>query len=269
MRRMAVTAAPPRAGMVWIPGGAFDMGSEDFYPEERPVRRVSVEGFWIDSEPVTVAAFRRFVRATGHVTVRRARGRRAAGLARLPARRAGRCRWTTSGAGGPTSRARAGRGPRARAATPTRAGAIRWCTSRRRTPRPTRRGPGASLPTAAEWEYAAVGPGGADTHEHVNRWHGEFPWRGYRGTSPVGTFPANGYGLYDMVGNVWEWTADPYGAGGGCCSPGDGEERRVIKGGSHLCAPSYCHRYRPAALQGEAIDTSTSHIGFRCIVRPQ
>ena len=126
---------------------------------------------------------------------------------------------------------------------------------------------GAALPTEAEWEYAAVGPGGADTHEHVNRWHGEFPWRGYRGTSPVGTFPANGYGLYDMVGNVWEWTADPYGAGG-CCSPGDGEQRRVIKGGSHLCAPSYCHRYRPAALQGEAIDTSTSHIGFRCIVRP-
>ena len=107
---------------------------------------------------------------------------------------------------------------------------------------------------------------------HVNRWHGDFPWRGYRGTSPVGTFPPNGYGLLDMVGNVWEWTADPFTADAGGVLPRPGGRRaiprRVIKGGSHLCAPNYCHRYRPAARQGEAIDTSTSHIGFRCIVRP-
>jgi sulfatase modifying factor 1 len=83
-------------------------------------------------------------------------------------------------------------------------------------------------------------------------------------------FPANGYWLLDMVGNVWEWTADPYvDPAAGCCGTASADEpRRVIKGGSHLCAPDYCHRYRPAALQGEAIDTSTSHIGFRCIVRP-
>ena len=127
---------------------------------------------------------------------------------------------------------------------------------------------GAELPTEAEWEYAAS----AGTYERVNRWYGDFPWRGYRGTSPVGTFPPNDRGLIDMVGNVWEWTTTPYDAGrSGCCGSDDapGEApRRVIKGGSHLCAPNYCHRYRPAALQGEAIDTSTSHIGFRCVVRP-
>jgi formylglycine-generating enzyme len=132
----------------------------------------------------------------------------------------------------------------------------------------------------------------------ANFWQGEFRWRntganGWRGTSPVGVFPPNGYGLYDVTGNVWEWTADyysPRGAGSeitrsACCAPplnprietpqasfdhgqpGSHIPRRVIKGGSHLCAPNYCLRYRPAARQPEAIDTSTSHIGFRCIAR--
>ena len=114
----------------------------------------------------------------------------------------------------------------------------------------------------------------------ANTWEGEFPWRntledGYAGTSPVGAFPANGFGLFDACGNVWEWTDDwftaDHAASSPCCGPprtADGEfPRRVIKGGSHLCAPSYCLRFRPAARQGEAIDTSTSHIGFRCVVR--
>ena len=135
----------------------------------------------------------------------------------------------------------------------------------------------------------------------ANHWQGEFPWRntgarGWRGTSPVGLFPPNGYGLHDVTGNVWEWTSDYYATRGAgaehrrapCCQPPVNPRiatpqaagsydlgtsrarsipRRVIKGGSHLCAPSYCLRYRPAARQPEAIDTSTSHIGFRCIVR--
>ena len=113
----------------------------------------------------------------------------------------------------------------------------------------------------------------------ANTWQGEFPWQnllidGYGGTSPVGAFPANGFGLYDVTGNVWEWTCDePSGNGAPrrpCCAPSEPGEhipRRIIKGGSHLCAPSYCLRYRPAARQGESVDTSTSHIGFRCVVR--
>ena len=111
----------------------------------------------------------------------------------------------------------------------------------------------------------------------ANTWQGEFPWQnlltdGYEGTSPVGVFPANGYGLFDVTGNVWEWTCDLFDAGSSakpcCVPPGPGIARRVIKGGSHLCAPNYCLRYRPAARQAEGVDTSTQHIGFRCIVRP-
>jgi formylglycine-generating enzyme len=115
----------------------------------------------------------------------------------------------------------------------------------------------------------------------ANTWQGEFPWQnlrtdGFEGTSPVETFPPNGYGLYDMAGNVWEWTddlfAEPAAEGARCCGPRvlTPDERfpgRVIKGGSHLCAPNYCLRYRPAARQAETVDTTTSHIGFRCVVR--
>jgi formylglycine-generating enzyme required for sulfatase activity len=130
----------------------------------------------------------------------------------------------------------------------------------------------------------------------ANSWQGEFPWQnlrldGYQGTSPVGSFPANGWGLFDMAGNVWEWTSDwyvsrhPDEAGSPCCvpsnprvtnpegshvaagEPGSQIPRKVIKGGSHLCAPNYCLRYRPAARQPQMIETSMAHLGFRCIVR--
>lgn len=168
---------------------------------------------------------------------------------------------------------------------------------------------GMTLPSEAEWEFAARGGLDGSTFAWGNErepagelmanfWQGDFPWRntgakGWRGTSPVGLFPANGFGLYDVTGNVWEWTTDYYStqaadsdaARSPCCHPPvnpgvespDGSHdldgpsahtaRRVIKGGSHLCAPSYCLRYRPAARQPEPVDTSTSHLGFRCIVR--
>ena len=242
MTAPAVPGAPPREGMAWIPGGSFDMGSEDFYPEERPVRRVGVEGFWIDVSPVTVAAFRRFVRATGHVTfAERGVGAPPGSLVFHPTRGPvplddfrhwwsyvdGACWQRPEGPGSDTYTR--GRHPVVHVTPEDAEAYAAWA--------------GAELPTAAEWEYAAVGPGGADEHEHVNRWHGDFPWRGYRGTSAVGTFPANGYGLLDMVGNVWEWTADPYvDPAAGCCG-GGGERGRA--------APD--HQGRLASVRAELL----------------
>jgi formylglycine-generating enzyme len=287
-------------GMTWLPGGEFAMGSEDFYAEEAPVRRVAVEGFWIDERPVAVAEFRRFVKATGYVTVAeqpldpadypdaRPDALVPGALVFRPSRgpvdlRDFRNWWAyVPGAtwqrpeGPATDTYTRGRHPVTQVAYADAQAYAVWA--------------GKALPTEAEWEYAARGGlEGAvfawgdefapDGKLMANTWQGEFPWQnlladGYAGTSPVGSFPANGHGLYDMTGNVWEWTCDEPSANGTaqrpCCAPTEAGEhipRRVIKGGSHLCAPNYCLRYRPAARQFEAIDTSTGHIGFRCVVR--
>jgi sulfatase modifying factor 1 len=279
--------APPRSGLVWIDGGEFEMGSEEFYPEEAPVRRVTVRGFWIEAHPVTVAQFRRFVRATGHLTVAQRTpdaamypdadpallipGSLVFRPTRGPVPLDDWTRWWHYVPGavwdrpeGPGSDVYArARHPVTHIAYEDAAAYARWA--------------GAALPTEAEWEYAARGGlagarfawGDDDERQATNRWVGEFPWQGFRGTSPVGSFAPNGYGLYDMTGNVWEWTTDTFDHAASAChgEPGDHIARRVIKGGSHLCAPSYCLRYRPAARQGEAVDTSTSHLGFRCVVR--
>ena len=288
--------------MRWLPGGAFAMGSEEFYPEEAPVREASVEGFWIDTHAVTAADFRRFVRATGYVTLAE-RPLEAAdypdvdpGLlvpGSLVFRKSGGpmplddyrrwweyvpgASWKRPGGPGTTINGR-DRHPVVQIAFEDAEAYAEWA--------------GKSLPTEAEWEYAARGgldgarfawgdehfPGGKPA---ANTWQGEFPWQnlkldGFEGTAPVGSFPPNGYGLYEMCGNTWEWTttwfsAPAEGTRSPCCAPGpepgDRFPRRVMKGGSHLCAPNYCLRYRPAARQGEDIDTSTGHIGFRCIVR--
>jgi formylglycine-generating enzyme required for sulfatase activity len=283
------------AGMAWIPGGTFRMGSEEFYPEEAPVREVAVEGFWLDEHPVTVAEFRRFVKATGHRTTaelapdpadypdadpdRLVPGSIVFRPTRGPIPLDDWRRWWHWV---PGASWRQPEGPGSDVYTRARHPVVHvthadaeayaaWA--------------GKVLPTEAEWERAARGGlDGArfawgdesepDGQRMANRWFGDFPWRGYVGTSPVGTFPPNGFGLSDMTGNVWEWTADaagPSGGGSPCCGGAEAAERiprRVIKGGSHLCAPSYCLRYRPAAKQFEPVDSSTGHIGFRCALRP-
>jgi sulfatase modifying factor 1 len=309
-------ARPPAKNMARVPKGSFLMGSEDFYPEERPVRRVEVDGFWMDEHPVTVAEFRRFVKATGHVTV----AERPPDPGQYPdadpvllhpgslvfCQTAGPVdlrdvsQWWryTPGAswrhpGGPGSTLDGlDRHPVTHVAAEDAAAYAAWA--------------GKQLPTEAEWEFAARGgldgavfTWGNDENPRdrvmANTWQGQFPWQDlktgrWRRTSPVNSFPPNGFGLYDMAGNVWEWTSDYFAARPAgqvqhaCCAPrnprvtsatdslvpgqpGAHIPRRVIKGGSHLCAPNYCLRYRPAARQGEAVDTSTSHLGFRCIVR--
>jgi formylglycine-generating enzyme len=296
---VSVVPAQAAPGMVALPGGEFLMGSDAFYPEERPVHRVAVEPFSIDARPVTVAQFRRFVKETGYVTVAErpvdpdlypdadpallVPGSLVFRATRGPVELSDYRNWWSYTPGacwsrpeGPRSDAYTrGRHPVTHVAFEDAEAYAAWA--------------GRALPTEAEWEYAARGglTGKAfawgdelapEGRMLANCWQGEFPWQnllldGYAGTSPVGAFPANGYGLYDMTGNVWVWTGDLYTGGHGgapCCGPPADERipRHVIKGGSHLCAPNYCLRFRPAARQGETVDTSTGHLGFRCVVRP-
>jgi formylglycine-generating enzyme required for sulfatase activity len=301
--------------MVWIAGGTFRMGSDRHYREEAPSRTVTVEGFWIDRYPVTNAQFGQFVKDRRYFTV----AERALDPADYPGAdpkllrpggvvfkkptqrvdlRAGPVWWHyVPGASwrrptGPGSTLEGkGSHPVVQVAYEDAAAYAEWA--------------GKELPTEAEWEFAArgglegrefawgdeVAPGG---RVMANVWQGIFPRLnlredGFERTSPVGCFPANGYGLYDMIGNVWEWTADGWsernGGNGVCCAHLPDEDlmreasrdpsqpflhipRRVLKGGSYLCAPNYCMRYRPAARIPQQVDTGTCHQGFRCVIRP-
>jgi len=307
--------SPAADGMVWLPGGEFRMGSERFYPEERPVRSVAVDGFWIDRTPVTNADFARFVQATGYVTVAERAPRAEDYPGALPEmlvpgalvfrRTNGPVNlddWTQWWAWTPGADWRHPEGPGSSITKRKRHPVVHVAYEDAET---YCAWAGKALPTEAEWEYAARGGlDGADFawgdderpdgRPLANHWQGEFPWQnelrdGYAGTSPVGSFPANGYGLVDVCGNVWEWTADWYTAHPAattspCCVPHNPRgaaldesfdpnqpeiriPRKVLKGGSHLCAPNYCLRYRPAARQPQMLDTGMSHLGFRCVVR--
>jgi len=302
--------------MIRIPGGTFRMGSDRHYPEEAPVHRVTVDGFWIDPTPVTNRQFREFVNATGYVTYAQIAPDskdypgalpemlRPGSLVFAPPDHAVDLRdwsqWWTFKFGadwrhpyGPLSSiAGLNDHPVVHVAYRDVEAFAKWA--------------GKELPTEAEWEFAARGGLDAgefawgddltpDGRQMANTWQGEFPHEnlktdGYERTSPVAAFPPNGYGVYDMIGNVWEWTTDwfsakhPADAAKACCIPanprGGAEEgsydscqpdtripRKVLKGGSHLCAPNYCRRYRPAARHAQPVDTSASHVGFRCVVR--
>ena len=305
--------------MVQIPGGKFLMGSDNFYPEEKPVHEVTIDGFWMDKYEVTNEQYEKFVNETGYVTV----AERPLDPADYPTvdpallvpgalvfqKTTGPVnlndyhnwwRWVPGtcwrNPKGPESSIK-GREkyPVVHIAYEDAEAYAKWI--------------GKELPSEAEWEFAARGGleemnftwGQIDLQLQTplaNTWQGEFPYQNllideYEGSSPVGSFPANGYGLFDMAGNVWEWTSDWYVAHlddsanefKSCCtpavnprvtSPGGSYDvrqpqikipRKVVKGGSHLCAPNYCLRYRPAARQPQMIDTGMSHIGFRCIVR--
>ncbi len=293
--------------LVELPGGAFRMGSTSFYPEEAPIHTATVGAFAIERHPVTNAQFAEFVDATGYLTVaeRPLDPALYPGVAEedlLP----GALIFTgTAGpvdlsdwrqwwdwAPGANWRQPFGAGsditgkedhPVIQVAYPDAGAYAAWA--------------GRRLPTEAEFEYAA-GAGATTTYAWgdeprvdgklmANTWQGRFPYRNdgaqgvgtarWVGTSPVGAFPPNAFGLLDMIGNVWEWTTTKYSERGhqlgnqtkSCC-PTSGEPDpsliQALKGGSHLCAPEYCHRYRPAARSPQSQDTSTTHIGFRCVV---
>ena len=290
------------ADLVWIPTQTATLGSDRHYPEEGPVRDIAVEGFWIQASQVTNTDFTEFVDATGYVTV----AERPLDPADYPGAPAANLQpgsmvfrrtsgpvdlkhlsqwWTwTPGASwrtpvGPLSSIdKRAEHPVVHVAYEDAQAYAVWA--------------GLELPTEAEWETAARG--GLDQATYTwgddpevpgqrmaNYWHGEFPWRpdpGYGRTSPVGSFPPNGYGLFDMAGNVWEWTRDWYSddrAGDPSSEAGSYDPaqpqfkvpRKVVKGGSFLCADNYCLRYRPAARRPQMIDTGMSHIGFRCVKR--
>ncbi len=321
----AVVPAPGEAppGMVWIPSGEFSMGtdSELGWPDERPTHRVRVDGFWMDSTEITNAEFARFVEATGCVTT----AERPPALeeimkqvppgtpppppeslvpgtlvftpttSAIPLDDFSRWwKWT------PGANWRHPEGPDSNIEGRESHSVVQvsWDDAQAYAQWANKR-----LPTEAEWEFAARGGldkktfvwgDGPLTAQRANIWQGEFPNRntqedGFMRTAPVKSFPANGYGLYDMAGNVWEWCADWYDRGlyarrssrGLIVNPlgpaeavtdatnsRDYAPQRVQRGGSFLCCDQYCSRYRPSARHGSTPDTGMSHVGFRCVRSP-
>lgn len=324
-KRSPETAGHPEpvngtAGMVWVPGGEFMMGSDDDLSRlnERPAHRASVNGFWIDATPVTNAEFAKFVQATGYLTTAEQTPDWEELKQQLPAgtprpddsvlvpgsmvfrpsegpvdlrNMANFWHWVPGASWrqpeGPESDLR-GREhhPVVQVSWDDAVAYAEWA--------------GKSLPTEAQWEFAARG--GLQEKRYVwgdsfcpdgtsmaNIWDGNFPWLntqqdGFAGTSPVKSFPANGYGLYDMAGNVWNWCADRYrfdafqhrqsertccatAGQQNCSGPAESDlPERVVKGGSYLCHPDYCASYRPSARRGLPADTGMSHVGFRCVI---
>ena len=304
------------ADMVRVPGGLFRMGSDVHYKEERPARDVRVDSFWIDREAVTNARFAKFVTETGYLTLAErpldpalypnavpelaVAGALVFRMTDGPVNTSDLrhwwhyvpgARWDRPEGPGSDLQGRLNH-PVVHVAFEDAQAYATWAQR--------------DLPTEAEWEFAARGgldgaefvwgddmtPGG---QHRANTWQGPFPWRNFKtdgwvGTAPVGSYEPNGYGLFDMAGNVWQWTTDWYGVTRGkhptesCCVPANPRgvpvdasydplqprvriPRKVVKGGSFLCAPNYCRRYRPAARQPQMIDSAMSHIGFRCIMR--
>ena len=295
--RTPAPLVPAGRDMVWIEGRRFLMGSDLYYPEERPKRRVAVGGFWIDRTPVTNADFARFVQATGYTTLAETVREPAGSMVFVPThepvalddpeqwwRFVPGADWRHPSGPGSSIFGRADH-PVVHVALADVEAYCVWA--------------GTVLPSEEEWELAARGGIAEaefawgdvlepDGRRMANIWQGpDFPCvregETWTSTSVVTAYPPNGYGLYDMIGNVWEWTSDwwllhPLGkAGDPCCTvkqrasaaPEDPLHvpRRVVKGGSHLCAANHCRRYRPAARQPHAADTPSSHIGFRCAVR--
>jgi len=313
----AAPKGPKPAGMVWVPAGEYQMGTNDerSFPNERPAHAVRLRGFWMDEHEVTNADFSRFVAATGYKTTaerpldwEQLKTQLPPGTPKPPETSlvpgsmvftppaqpvplddyTAWWRWTPGASWrhpeGPSSSLKGReKHPVVHVSWDDAVAYARWAGKR--------------LPTEAEWEWAARGGlvnkrfvwgDTAPTDHQANIWEGRFPNQntqadGYAGTAPVESFAANGYGLYDMAGNVWEWCADWYRADehfklasqGQCENPSgpkaslDPDEptvpKRVTKGGSFLCHISYCESYRPSARRGTAFDSGMSHVGFRCV----
>jgi formylglycine-generating enzyme len=293
------TPEGPPAGMVWIPGGTFKMGSDEFQEEAKPIHAVTVRGFWMDATEVTNEQFEAFVKATGYVTI----AERTPDAKQFPNASPDQLKpfsavFTPPVTDTPTRRFdewwkpvfganwRHPDGPGSTIAGKEKYPVVHisWVDADAYA-----KWAGKRLPTEAEWEFAARGgldgkkyawgdeftPGGKSM---ANTWQGAFPKQnltqdGHRTAAPVGSFPPNGYGLFDMSGNVWEWCSDWYQVGYFKNSPKNdpqgpedsGEKRKVQKGGSFLCAENYCARYQVGARHSGEIESAADHIGFRCV----